>query len=770
MTHSTMETFLENLLETKNKDTITYIMELYKVNKLERISKLIPVDKYNKLLLFLNKEIQHKSEDKKSENKQINESFQNKRLCHAEVRKENAIEININNLIRINKNNLLCIKKESSYTSEIINHKERIIGKCKEDKKYNTIDLNVNDPYFEKKLHNLVNDNQVLIIQGETGTGKTTLVPLALMNYFNKIIITQPRRLAAVSVCNRVRQLLLNKFMHNEEVNAQNIQIQDNYANNYMHEFKEKVNRAVGYKVRFDDQSHAHNKITYCTDGILLQNYNVDYDLLIIDEAHERSLNIDLLLSLYKYFDKKIKLIIMSATIDLSKFIEYFKLETVVNLIKESFSVDTFYLRSKSEDYLNDIEGLIVTLIDNFGKSKINNEGKLNNEIASSNKSTSKLISETIKNKLRNSLNVLVFLPGKEEIFTLKERFINYEYFYILHGDMKIEEMNKIYEEKNIKIILSTNIAETSITIQDLDVVVDSGYHNQMYNKNINVRMNQLVRNRITKSMAQQRKGRVGRVKDGLLFRMYSKEEFESLQEYNTPEILISNINSVILKVLSLGINIYSFNFIEDIKREEINKSLISLVNLDLVKDDKITHLGRKVNYLPLEIELGRMLLEAYKYNNELEVTVLVSLLSSGSFKLTHYNKKGDFVSMIISFKEWMNNKFSINYLERKDLNKRSFLLSKNIFFQLKKNLLLRSNEDYLSLVRILMIVYNKNICKRIENYYINIYTGIICYIHPNSIEIDSKYVIYDEIIKTKKVYMKNVGELPDEIVNELGL
>lgn len=449
-------------------------------------------------------------------------------------------------------------------------------------------------PIFNKKkeICQIIQNNQVVIISGETGSGKTTQIPkfcLEIGRGKNKFIgHTQPRRIAAKSIAERISK-----------------------------ELKSILGEKVGYKIRFTDKISEHTSIKLMTDGILLSElYNdkllLEYDTIIIDEAHERTLNIDFILGYLRNilpFRSDLKLIISSATINSELFSKYFNNAPIVKIEGKSYPIEVRY-----RPFLN------------FDKN--------------SNKIQIKAIINAIQELDKESKgDIIVFLSNEMEIRnSLKEikklNLINTEILSIYSNLPEIEQ-NKVFEKHiNRRIILATNIAETSLTIPGIKYVIDSGFA-RISRYNYKNKVQYLPIEPISQASANQRKGRCGRVSSGVCIRLYSKENFFSRIKDNDPEILRTNIASVILQMIAIGLgDIRKFSFIDSPNEKNIKYSINLLRELNAIESRKndgqysLTKIGYQLIKLPIDPHLGRMILEAKKYNCVKEIMIISAALS----------------------------------------------------------------------------------------------------------------------------------------------
>ncbi|MFT5781130.1 MAG: ATP-dependent helicase HrpA [Pseudomonas sp.] len=444
-----------------------------------------------------------------------------------------------------------------------------------------------------------ISKHQVVVIAGETGSGKTTQLPkicLELGRGLTGLIgHTQPRRIAARSVATRVA----------EELNTP-------------------LGGLVGYQVRFEDQSSDSTLVKLMTDGILLAETQHDryldkYDTIIVDEAHERSLNIDFLLGFLKTLLARrpdLKLIITSATIDLARFSAHFNGAPIVEVSGRTFPVETWYRPllgeqdengEMVEDDLSVDQAIIKTL----------------DELAAFERSEGKLPGD-----------VLVFLPGEREIRDCAEmlRKANLKHAEILplYARLSPAEQQKIFQRRpGRKIVLATNVAETSLTVPGIRYVIDSGTA-RISRYSYRAKVQRLPIEAVSQASANQRKGRCGRVEPGLCVRLYSEEDFNSRPGFTDPEILRTNLAAVILQMLHLRLGaIEDFPFIEPPDGKAISDGFNLLQELSAVnRESQLTPLGRQLARLPVDPRLGRMLLEAAKQGSLQEVLIVASALS----------------------------------------------------------------------------------------------------------------------------------------------
>lgn len=438
-----------------------------------------------------------------------------------------------------------------------------------------------------------IRENQVVVIAGETGSGKTTQIPKFLLECgLGKrgfLGCTQPRRVAALSVAQRIA----------EELGV-------NYG------------QEVGAKIRFTDQTQSNTVIKVMTDGILLNELQEDpmlrkYEAIIIDEAHERSLNIDFILGCLRQLTKRrkdLKVIITSATIDTASFAKAFDQAPIIEVSGRMYPVDTFYrpaADSDEGDYIDAATECITEIIDH------NREG-----------------------------DILVFLPGERDIHELRRQLEDSPArqcdLLPLFGRLANADQQRIFHPGGRRrIILSTNIAETSLTVPGIRYVVDTGLA-RVSRYSPHSRTQRLPIEPIAQSSADQRKGRCGRVSNGVCYRLYDEQDFLSRPRYTTPEIHRSNLASVILRMMAFKLgDIRTFPFIDPPAETAIVGGYRLLAELGAVQVDelsqhpddyKLTKLGHKLAQLPVDPTVARMLLQAQREHALPEVLVIASGLS----------------------------------------------------------------------------------------------------------------------------------------------
>ncbi|MDA5313902.1 ATP-dependent RNA helicase HrpA [Vibrio cholerae] len=435
--------------------------------------------------------------------------------------------------------------------------------------------------------------HQVVIVAGETGSGKTTQLPKICAELgrgkYGLIGHTQPRRLAARSVANRIAE-----------------------------EMETELGGFVGYKVRFTDQISDQTQIKLMTDGILLAEIQNDrflnqYDTIIIDEAHERSLNIDFILGYLKQLLPRrpdLKVIITSATIDPERFSKHFSNAPIIEVSGRTYPVEVRYRPlagdDDSESDRDQLEGIFQAV--------------------------DELCDEGLG-------DILIFMNGEREIRdtadALAKRNLRDTEIVPLYARLSAGEQNKIFQpHAGRRIVLATNVAETSLTVPGIKYVIDPGTA-RISRYSYRTKVQRLPIEPISQASANQRKGRCGRTEEGICIRLYSEEDFLSRPEFTDPEILRTNLASVILQMTALGLgDIEAFPFVEAPDKRNIQDGVRLLEELgainDQIKDPKkrLTESGKQLARLPIDPRLARMVLEASKLGCLKEVMIIASALS----------------------------------------------------------------------------------------------------------------------------------------------
>ena len=465
-----------------------------------------------------------------------------------------------------------------------------------------TLDYPAELPVVERREDILaaIRDHQVVVVAGETGSGKTTQLPKMCLELGRgrKGLIghTQPRRLAARSVAGRLAE-----------------------------ELSVPLGEQVGYQVRFNDQSSPSTLVKLMTDGILLAETQHDplllrYDTLIIDEAHERSLNIDFLLGYLKRLLPKrpdLKVIITSATIDVERFAAHFGSPStpapVVEVSGRTFPVDVHYrplVRSEEDEDDRTLQEGILHAV---------------REV------------ETIEREkgwLHGPRDVLVFLPGEREIRetadTLRRADLKGTEILPLYARLSNEEQNRVFApHRGRRIVLATNVAETSLTVPGIRYVVDPGLV-RISRYSYRAKIQRLPIEPVSQASANQRKGRCGRIAEGVCIRLYDEEDFLSRPAFTDPEIQRTNLASVILSMLALKLgNIEDFPFVDPPDDRFIKDGFRLLFELGAVNDkQQLSALGRKLAKLPIDPRLARMVLAGAERGSLREVLIVVSALA----------------------------------------------------------------------------------------------------------------------------------------------
>lgn len=619
---------------------------------------------------------------------------------------------------------------------------------------------------YRDELLGAIAEHQVIIVVAETGSGKTTQIPQYLheAGYTKgglKIGCTQPRRVAAMSVAARVAE-----------------------------EMGVKIGNEVGYSIRFEDNTSDKTILKYMTDGMLLREFLTEPDLggysaLMIDEAHERTLHTDILFGLVKdiaKFRPELKLLISSATLDAQKFSQFFDDAPIFKVPGRRFAVDTFYAPQPEANYL---DGVRVTVM------------------------------QIHQSQPRG--DILVFLTGQEEIEAVEEmlqdimRLAGSKMAELvicpIYANLPSELQSKIFEPtppNARKVVLATNIAETSLTIDGIVYVIDPGFVKEnVYNPKTG--MESLVTTPISRASANQRAGRAGRVGPGKCFRLYTKwSYFNELEESTTPEIQRTNLNSVVLLLKSLGINdLIDFDFMDPPPAETLICALEQLYALGALNDKgELTKVGRQMAEFPTDPMLAKTILAADKYGCVDEVLSIVSMLGEASAlfyrpkdKLIHAdsararftNKEGggDHLSLLNIWNEWVDADFSYAWARENYLQHRSLKRARDVRDQLAKlcervEVSLTPPTDSttansnIAIQKSIASGYFPNVARlrKDGSGYQTAKTGITAFVHPSSTLFGTnpppKWVLYHELVLTSKEFMRSVMPVQPEWLGEV--
>ncbi|WP_225763090.1 ATP-dependent RNA helicase HrpA [Stenotrophomonas sp. Marseille-Q4652] len=453
------------------------------------------------------------------------------------------------------------------------------------------------------RIIELIRDHQVVVVAGETGSGKTTQLPKLCLaagrGVAGMIGCTQPRRIAARAVATRVAE-----------------------------ELQSELGTIVGYQVRFTDRVGDDSRIKFMTDGILLAEIASDrwlsaYDTIIVDEAHERSLNIDFLLGYLKTLLRKrpdLKLIVTSATIDTARFAKHFDDAPVVSVEGRTYPVEVRYRP------LEEIRGTP----ESQGKGRGNAE-EADADPVSVNEAIVATVDEITRIDPRG--DVLLFLPGEREIRDAHQALERRKYreteVLPLYARLSVKDQDRVFNPgPKRRLVLATNVAETSLTVPRIRYVIDPG-HARIKRYSPRQKLDRLHIEPISQASANQRKGRCGRIAEGICYRLYSEADFAARPEFTDPEIRRSSLAGVILRMLQLGLGrIEDFPFLEPPDERAVADGWQQLAELGAVdKDRKLTAIGRQMARLPVDVKLARMLVAAQQHGCLREMLVIAAFL-----------------------------------------------------------------------------------------------------------------------------------------------
>ncbi|CCK69743.1 DEAH-box RNA helicase PRP16 KNAG_0C06500 [Huiozyma naganishii CBS 8797] len=602
-----------------------------------------------------------------------------------------------------------------------------------------------------EELVSLVRFNQVSIVIGETGSGKTTQLAQFLHgDGISSIAITQPRRIAAMSVARRVAQ-----------------------------EMDVALGAEVGYSIRFEDVTSSKTQIKFMTDGILLRETLLDpylshYDCIIIDEAHERSLNTDVLMGILKDLltkRKDIKLIITSATINAAKFSKFFGNAPQFTIPGKTFPVDVVYAKTPVDDY---VEAAVLEATRIHLGTAIESGDVL---IFMTGQEDIEVTENGIKEKL-----LQVYSKRDAQISTFED--IKDLEVYPIYSALPPNLQNRIFHKldpSKRKIVIATNIAETSLTIDSIRYVIDSGY-SKLKVFNAKIGLDTLAVTPISCANANQRSGRAGRTGPGTAYRLYTEETYDDdMYPHTIPEIQRTNLSNTILLLKSLGVtDILQFPFIDKPPTETLLASMYELWFINALDNfGALTPLGREMSKLPLPPSLSKVLIVASQYDCSEEILTIVSMLSVPSVfhRPKEYEKESDLarakffvpesdhLTLLNVFSQWRQNRYSAQWCQRHFLVHRSLARAKDIREQLAR--IMTRNKIPISSSGSDWTIIRKCICSGFAHQaakssglgkYVSLKTGLRVDVHPTSalfgLGDPPPYIIYHELLMTTKEYM----------------
>uniref|UniRef100_A0ABM5FIQ4 RNA helicase n=1 Tax=Pogona vitticeps TaxID=103695 RepID=A0ABM5FIQ4_9SAUR len=590
-------------------------------------------------------------------------------------------------------------------------------------------------------------EHQTLIIEGETGSGKTTQIPQYLFEegYTEKgmkIGCTQPRRVAAMSVAARVSQ-----------------------------EMDVKLGNEVGYSIRFEDCTSERTVLKYMTDGMLLREFLTEpdlssYSVIIIDEAHERTLHTDILFGLIKdiaRFRPELKVLIASATLDTERFSTFFDDAPIFRIPGRRFPVDIFYTKAPEADYL---EACVVSVLQ---------------------------IHVT-----QPQGDILVFLTGQEEIEACCEmlqdrcRRLGSKIAELLilpiYANLPSDMQAKIFEPTPPgarKVVVATNIAETSLTIDGIIYVIDPGFCKQ---KSYNARtgMESLIVTPCSRASANQRAGRAGRVAAGKCFRLYTAWAYKNeMEETTVPEIQRTNLGNVVLLLKSLGINdLIHFDFMDPPPHETLVLALEQLYALGALNHlGELTKLGRKMAELPVDPMLSKMILASEQYKCSEQILTIAAMLSvnnaifyrpkdkvvhADNARMNFFLPGGDHLVLLNVYNQWVESGYSMQWCYENFIQFRSMRRARDVREQLEGLMerievdITSSEGDYIPVRKAITAGFFYHTSRLTRSGYKTVKHQQTVFIHPNSslFEEQPRWLIYHELVFTTKEFMRQVIEI----------
>jgi len=596
---------------------------------------------------------------------------------------------------------------------------------------------------LRSNLIEAITNNQLLVIVGETGSGKTTQMTQYCMEaglaQRGKIGCTQPRRVAAMSVAKRVAE-----------------------------ECGSRLGEVIGYTIRFDDCTSNETKIKYMTDGMLLRECLVDpmlsaYSVLILDEAHERTINTDVLFGLLKKAVKirpSLKLLVTSATLNVEKFSEYFYQAPIFTIPGRTFEVEVLYSKEPETDYL---DASLITVMQIH-------------------------LSEPPG-------DILLFLTGQEEIDTscelLHERMEKLgkdvpELLVLpVYSALPSEMQTRIFDPAPPgarKVVIATNIAETSLTIDGIYYVVDPGFVKQkVYNPKAG--MDALVVTPISQQQAKQRSGRAGRTGPGKCYRLYTERAFrDEMLDTAVPEIQRTNLSSVMLQLKAMGINdLLAFDFMDAPAAETMIMALQNLFHLGALDDEGLlTRLGRRMAEFPMEPNLAKMVIQSTHLGCSDEILTIVAMLTVQSIfyrpkekaaladqkKARFHQSEGDHVTLLNVYNSWKNNKFSNpwcyeNFVQARNL-RRAMDVRKQVLGIMDRHKLdiVSCGKNFKRVQKAVVSGFFRNAAKKDpqEGYKTQVDQQLV-YIHPSSslFNRQPEWLVYHEVTATTREYMREI-------------
>eukprot|EP00817_Percolomonadidae_sp_ATCC50343_P005578 CAMPEP_0117419492 /NCGR_PEP_ID=MMETSP0758-20121206/1035_1 /TAXON_ID=63605 /ORGANISM="Percolomonas cosmopolitus, Strain AE-1 (ATCC 50343)" /LENGTH=621 /DNA_ID=CAMNT_0005200573 /DNA_START=209 /DNA_END=2071 /DNA_ORIENTATION=+ len=591
-----------------------------------------------------------------------------------------------------------------------------------------------------------------------------------------KIVVTQPRRVAAMSLAQRL-----------------------------VAETGSEMGKGVGYKIRFEDETSKDTKIAFLTDGMLLREAQIDkklskYSICVLDEAHERSLHTDILFGVLKNIMKErpeFKLVVMSATLEAHLYATFFEdyQPRMVYISGRQHPVDIYFTKKAQKDYL---DAVIIQIL-------------------------------SIHLYKPGDGDILVFLTGQDEILSMQSilekrssqlpkealKLIVKPLFSALPSVKQREALKPLTENEKKhcrKVILATNIAETSITIPDIKYVVDAGVVKvKQFSPSNKVETLQVVP--ISQAMARQRAGRAGRERAGVCYRLYTEDEYDEMPQFSEPEIKRANLSNIILQMKSMGItDPVSFDYLEPPPKETLQGSIEQLFLLGaLNKSLELTLLGAQMAKFPLDPQFSLMLLKATKFGCVQEMLTILSLLSidtifytpiterdeANAHKLQFASKYGDHITYLYVYKHFQELKTSLSVSNAKNIHKTLAEFCTKHYIDFKNMMKVQRIREQLSeYMRQLHISTHSSCGKDLRNFrrcllaggftnvairdpktrvYRTLTNAVECDIHPSSIYAHiatdklPEYVLFDQVTETSKPFMRNLCRIEREWLFDVG-